>query len=43
VNFIYQPRSDMLFSTEFRRLKTNESDGSFNTVNHLNLSVAYIF
>jgi len=43
VNFIYQPRSDLLFSFEYRRLWTFQLDGTSNTANHLNLSVGYIF
>lgn len=43
INFIYQPRSDILFSTEFRRLRTSELDGALNTLNHVSLSLAYIF
>lgn len=43
VNFIYQPRSDLLFSLEYRRLWTFQLDGSSNTANHLNLSMGYIF
>lgn len=43
VNFIYQPRSDFLFSLEYRRLKTFILDSNSNTANVLNFSVGYIF
>lgn len=43
VNFIYQPRSDVLFSVEYRRLQTYMLDSSANTANHLAASVGYIF
>jgi hypothetical protein len=43
VNFIYQVRSDVLFSTEYRRLQTSVLDGGSNSVNHINLSLGYIF
>jgi hypothetical protein len=43
VNFIYQVRSDVLFSTEYRRLQTAVIDGGTFNANHINLSLAYIF
>jgi hypothetical protein len=43
VNFIYQPRSDVLFSVEYRRLQTYMLDSSANTANHVAASVGYIF
>jgi len=43
VNFIYQPRSDVLFSVEYRRLQTYMLDSSPNTANHIAASVGYIF
>jgi len=43
VNFIYQPRSDFLFSLEYRRLKTFILDSNSNTANVVNFSVGYIF
>ena len=43
VNFIYQPRSDLLFSLEYRRIWTYQLDESANTGNHLNLSMGYVF
>ena len=43
VNFIYQPRSDFVFSLEYRRLKTSILDSNANIANILNFSVGYIF
>jgi hypothetical protein len=43
VNFIYQIRSDVLFSTEYRRLQTSLLDLGSNNANHLNFSLGYIF
>lgn len=43
VNFIYQPRSDVMFSVEYRRLQTYMLDGGANTANHVAASVGYIF
>jgi hypothetical protein len=43
VNVIYQIRSDVLFSVEYRYLNSTVLDsGSFNA-NHVNLSLGYIF
>jgi hypothetical protein len=43
VNFLYQPRSDIVLSLEYRRLKTFTLDSSANTGNIINFSVGYIF
>ena len=43
VNFIYQPRSDVVFSMEFRRVKTFTLDSNANSANIVNLSVGYLF
>jgi outer membrane murein-binding lipoprotein Lpp len=43
VNFIYQVRSDVLFSTEYRRLQTSVLDSGSTGANHVNLSLGYIF
>jgi hypothetical protein len=43
VNFIYQVRSDVLFSTEYRRLQTTVLDNGSNNANHVNMSLGYIF
>jgi hypothetical protein len=43
VNFIYQIRSDILFSTEYRYLNTTVLDSGSFGANHINLSLGYIF
>jgi hypothetical protein len=43
VNFIYQVRSDILFSMEYRRMQTSVLDSGSNSANHINLSLGYIF
>jgi len=43
VNFIYQPRSDIVFSLEYRRLKTFTLDSIANGANVINFSVGYLF
>ena len=43
VNFIYRPRSDLIFSLEYKHLKTFTLDSNANAANHINLSVGYIF
>jgi hypothetical protein len=43
VNFIYQARSDVLFSAEYRRLQTTYLDYNSYSANHVSLSVGYIF
>jgi hypothetical protein len=43
VNFIYQIRSDILFSTEYRYLRSTVLDSGTNSANHINLSLGYIF
>jgi hypothetical protein len=43
VNFIYQIRSDILFSTEYRYLNTSVLDSGSFTANQINLSLGYIF
>jgi hypothetical protein len=43
VNFIYQARSDVLFSLEYRRLSTMEIGGDAYQANHINLSLGYVF
>jgi len=42
-NFIYQPRSDFMFSLEYRRLKSSILDSNPNKANVVNLSLGYIF
>ena len=43
VNFIYQARSDILFSVEYRRLRTFEIDNGSLSANHVSLSLGYLF
>ena len=43
VNFIYQVRSDVLFSTEYRFLQTSVLDNGSSKANLINLSLGYIF
>lgn len=43
VNFIYQVRSDILFSTEYRRLQTSVLDSGSNKANLINFGLGYIF
>jgi hypothetical protein len=43
VNFLYQPRSDIVFSVEYRRLKTFILDANANTANVVSFSLGYIF
>jgi hypothetical protein len=43
VNFIYRPRSNVVFSLEYRHLKTFTVDSTANSADHINLSVGYIF
>lgn len=43
VNFIYEPRSNVVFSTEYRRIKTFPLDASATAANLISLSLGYIF
>jgi hypothetical protein len=43
INFIYQVRSDILFSTEYRHLNTSVLDNGSHRANHINLSLGYLF
>jgi hypothetical protein len=43
VNFIYQPRSDIVFSMEYRRIKTFTLDLGGNVANVTSFSVGYLF
>jgi len=43
VNFIYRPRSDLIFSLEYKHLKTFTLDSNANTANNVNLVIGYIF
>ena len=43
VNFIYRPRSNLLFSLEYRRLRTFINDGTSDTADHVNLGIGVLF
>jgi hypothetical protein len=43
LNFIYQIRSDVLISTEYRYLRTTVLDNGASGASHVNLSLGYIF
>src|SRR5947209_1443899 len=43
LNFIYQLRSDMLFSVEYRRLQSYPLDSAPNKANQVSLSMGYLF
>jgi hypothetical protein len=42
MNFIYRPRSDLLLSGEFRRLRTSEI-GALNVADQVNLMMGVLF
>jgi hypothetical protein len=43
VNFIYRPRSNLLFSSEFRHLRTFQIQGASQTAEQLNLMMGILF
>jgi hypothetical protein len=43
VNFIYRPRSDLLFSGEYRHLKTFDLDAGSPTAEQVNLMMGILF
>lgn len=43
LNFIYRPRSDLLFSAEYRRLRTITVLGDSETADHINVSMGVLF
>lgn len=43
LNFIYRPRSDLLFSVEYRRLRTISVSGNSETAGHINLTMGVLF
>jgi len=43
VNVIYRPRSNLLFSLEYRRFHTFEMNRSKDNANHINLAVGMLF
>jgi hypothetical protein len=42
-NFIYRPRSDLLFSAEYRQIETNSIVTGLSGAGHLNLSMGVLF
>jgi hypothetical protein len=42
-NFIYHPRSDLLFSMEYQRLRTSALNWPDNTADHVNMSMGVLF
>jgi hypothetical protein len=42
-NYIFRPRSDLLFSAEYRRLRTYEITGPANTAGQLGLAIGFLF
>jgi hypothetical protein len=42
-NFIYRPRSDLLFSVEYRRLQTTSITGYYQSADHINLGIGVLF
>jgi hypothetical protein len=42
-NYIFRPRSDLLFSAEYRRLRTYEITGSPNSAGQVGLAVGFLF
>ena len=42
-NFIFRPRSNLLFSTEYRHLKTFHLDNSMDAASQLNLMMGVLF
>lgn len=43
LNFIYRPRSDLLFSGEFRHLRTFDLDAGSPTAEQINLMMGFLF
>src|SRR5215469_8385043 len=43
VNFLYQPKSDIVFSLEYKHLKTNTLDSGANRADIITMSAGYIF
>ena len=42
-NYIFRPRSDLLFSAEYRRLRTYEIIGSPDSAGQLGLAIGFLF
>jgi hypothetical protein len=43
VNYIFRPRSDLVFSTEYRRLRTYQVSGNPAIASQAGLAVGFIF
>ncbi len=43
VNLIYRPKSNLILSSEYRRLRTFQTDGTSNTAEQLNMIVGVLF
>ena len=43
VNYVYKPRSDLIFSLEYRRLKTYNVNDAPNTADHVGAAAAFLF
>lgn len=43
VNFIYHPRSDLLFSMEYQRLRTSALNWPDNSADHVNVTMGVLF
>jgi hypothetical protein len=43
VNYIFKPRSDLLFSAEYRRLRTYEATGSPDSAGQFGLALGFLF
>jgi hypothetical protein len=42
-NYIFKPRSDLVFSVEYRRLRTYQVTGPANSAGQLGLAVGFLF
>jgi hypothetical protein len=42
INFVYRPRSDLLFSGEYRHLRTTQI-GSLDTADQVNMTMGVLF
>ncbi len=42
-NYIFRPRSDLLFSAEYRRLRTYEVTGAPNSAGQIGLAIGFLF
>jgi hypothetical protein len=42
-NYIFKPRSDLIFSVEYRRLRTYDVNGPSDSANQLGLAVGFLF